>query len=131
MTKTPTINSICSKQIPDGPEYAKARFYFWATALARRGSGENQYLHRTWPCMSYGAQASMNGFGSPNAQEQAIKAYRSVLDNYFGSVTFFTTCDFLPCPPNPETFYSIIVSDLTGQELFNPPARFFYTLSQQ
>ena len=29
--------------IPAGPTGAKARFYFWATALARRPSGENQF----------------------------------------------------------------------------------------
>ena len=29
--------------IPPGPTGAKARFYFWATALARRPSGENQF----------------------------------------------------------------------------------------
>ncbi|MGB5717030.1 MAG: hypothetical protein WBN81_08040 [Gammaproteobacteria bacterium] len=109
--------------IPPEPEYALSRFYFWATALARRSSGENQYytaraLYELW---SYSVD---EGFGSQNAQNQAIRAYRAVLDYYFGSVTFFSTCDFLPCPPNPETFYSIIVSDLTGQELYNPPTGF-------
>ena len=29
--------------IPAGPSGAKARFYLWATALARRASGENQW----------------------------------------------------------------------------------------
>jgi len=110
-------------ELPQGPEGAKSRFYFWATALAKRSSGENQYytaraLYELW---SAGVD---QGFGSPNAQTQAIRAYRSVLDNYFGSVTFFSTCDFLPCPPNPETFYSVITSDLTGQELFTPPPGF-------
>ena len=32
-----------ANQIPAGPTGAKARFYLWATALARRASGENQY----------------------------------------------------------------------------------------
>ena len=108
--------------IPPGPEYAISRFYFWATALARRSSGENQYytaraLYELW------SEGVANGFGSPNAQAQAIKAYRSVLNNYFGSVTFFSACDFLPCPP-PEVFYSVITSDLTGQELYDPPPGF-------
>jgi hypothetical protein len=107
--------------IPPGPEYAISRFYFWATALARRASGENQYntavaLHELWS-----AGVINQDFGSPNAQTQAIKAYRAVLENFFGSVTFFSTCDFLnPSPPQPELFYSVIVSDLTGGNLVDP-----------
>ena len=106
--------------IPPGPEYAISRFYFWATALARRSSGENQYftavaLHELY---TYGVA---EGFGSPNAQNQAIRAYRAVLDYYFGSVTFYSTCDFLnPSPPEPELFYSVIVSDMAGVNLVDP-----------
>ena len=110
--------------IPPGPEYALSRFYFWATALARRSSGENQYYTARALYELWSAGVAADGFGSPNAQAQAIKAYRSVLNNYFGSVTFYTTCDFLPCPPNPEVVYSVITSDLTGQELYNPPPGF-------
>ncbi len=105
--------------IPPGPEYAISRFYFWATALARRPSGENQYytavaLHELY------TSGVAEGFGSVNAQNQAIRAYRAVLDYFFGSVTFYSTCDFLPSPPNPELFYSVIVSDLTGANLVDP-----------
>ena len=74
--------------IPIGPTGEKARFYFWATALAYRQSGENQY---------YTALALHEVFNAnSNAREQdelirehALKAYRSVLDNFFGSVTVF------------------------------------------
>jgi hypothetical protein len=69
--------------IPAGPTGAKARFYFWATALARRPSGENQW---------YTARALHELFDAnrdPLIQQQALRAYRSVLDNFFGSVTFF------------------------------------------
>ncbi|MDJ0910014.1 MAG: hypothetical protein QNI99_12530 [Woeseiaceae bacterium] len=70
--------------IPPGPEGAKARFYLWATALARSPSGENQWytaraLHELW-----------DANGDELIRDQAIRAYRSVLDNFFGSVTFFT-----------------------------------------
>jgi len=112
--------------IPPGPEYAISRFYFWATALAKRTSGENQYFTAVALHELYTAGVNQ-GFGSPNAQNQAIRAYRSVLDNFFGSVTFFSTCDFLnPSPPEPELFYSVIVSDMTGGNLVapdpNPPS---------
>jgi len=40
-------------------------------------------LHELWD-----AQVA-DGFGDPIIQEQALRAYRSVLDNFFGSVTFF------------------------------------------
>lgn len=69
--------------IPPGPTGAKARFYLWATALARFPSGENQW---------YTAQALHELFDA-NSDElirnQALKAYRSVLDNFFGSITVF------------------------------------------
>lgn len=74
--------------IPDGPTGAKARFYFWATALARRQSGENQFytaraLHELFDANSIGDDTD------EIAREQALKAYRSVLDNFFGGVLVF------------------------------------------
>ena len=77
--------------IPPGPSGAKARFYFWATALARRPSGVNQYytalaLHELF-------DANSNQLSQDNlVRAQALKAYRSVLDNYFNSVVVFTCC---------------------------------------
>jgi hypothetical protein len=72
-----------ANNIPAGPTGAKARFYLWATALARRPSGENQW---------YTARALHELYHynfDPLIREQALRAYRSVLDNFFGSVTFF------------------------------------------
>ena len=82
--------------IPKGRTGAKARYYFWATALARRASGENQFytalaLHELW-----------NYNGDPIIQAQALKAYRSVLDNFFGSVTVFTCCEDVRPPDDPR-----------------------------
>ena len=74
--------------IPVGPSGAKAAFYLWATALAYRQSGENQYytalaLHELF-------DANSNEESKDELiREQAKKAYRSVLDNFFGSVTIF------------------------------------------
>ncbi len=77
--------------IPAGPTGAKARFYFWATALARRQSGENQFytalaLHELFDANSN--QLSQDEL----IREQALKAYKSLLDNFFGSVTVFECC---------------------------------------
>ncbi len=76
-----------NEQIPAGPTGAKARFYLWATALARSPSGENQWytaraLHELWD--------ANDDISNIQIRDQALKAYRSVLDNFFGSVTFFT-----------------------------------------
>ena len=78
---------LLANQIPPGPEGAKARYYFWATALARRASGENQFftasaLHELW---------SLNS--DSIIREQALRAYRSVLDYFYGSVFFFSCCE--------------------------------------
>src|SRR5210317_2061406 len=67
--------------IPEGPSGAKARFYLWATALARRPSGENQWytakaLHELY-------DANSNVLSTDElVRAQALKAYKSVLDNF-------------------------------------------------
>jgi hypothetical protein len=74
--------------IPPGPSGAKARFYLWATALARRSNGENQWY--TANALYELFDANSNPVSKDEiVRAQALKAYRSVLDNYFGSVTFF------------------------------------------
>ena len=75
-----------ANDIPAGPTGAKARFYLWATALARFPSGENQW---------YTARALHELFDAnsdPLIQDQALKAYRSIWDNFWGSVTVFECC---------------------------------------
>jgi len=82
--------------LPPGPSGAKARFYLWATALARRPSGENQYY--TAKALHELFDANSNVLSTDElAREQALKAYKSVLDNFWGSVTFFE-CDL--CAPD-------------------------------
>jgi hypothetical protein len=103
--------------LPPGPTGAKARFYFWATALARRPSGENQWytaraLHELF-------DANSNVLSTDElVREQALKAYRSVLDNFWGSVTFFE-CEL--CPP--DEFGDLIkfpaqLNEEVGDDLF-------------
>ncbi|MDX2412928.1 MAG: hypothetical protein QNK16_11255 [Woeseiaceae bacterium] len=103
--------------LPPGPAGAKARFYLWATALARRPSGENQYytaraLHELF-------NANSNVLSTDElAREQALKAYKSVLDNFWGSVTFFE-CEL--CAP--DEFGDLIkfpaqLNEEVGDDLF-------------
>jgi hypothetical protein len=101
--------------IPAGRIGAKARFYFWATALARRASGENQFytavaLHELW-----------NYNSDPIVQEQALKAYRSVLDNFFGSVTVFTCCPALSPTGTPIPF-PVGLNELTADNVYRTDA---------
>jgi len=82
--------------LPPGPPGAKARFYLWATALARRPSGENQYY--TAKALHELFDANSNVLSTDElVREQALKAYKSVLDNFWGSVTFFE-CEL--CAPD-------------------------------
>ena len=103
-----------ANQIPAGPTGAKARFYLWATALARFPSGENQWytaraLHELW-----------DAAGDPIIQAQALKAYRSVLDNFFGSVTFFECCGGVSFPAT--------LNELTADSLYRPESTGFEPL---
>lgn len=98
-----------ANRIPAGPTGAKARFYLWATALARSPSGENQWytaqaLHELW-------DAALD----PLIRDQALKAYRSVLDNFYGSSTFF---EF-----GPET-----LNELTADNLYRFESTFWEPL---
>ena len=102
--------------IPAGPTGAKARFYFWATALAQRQSGENQFytalaLHELW---------DLNR--DPLIQAQALKAYRSVLDNFFGSVTVFTCCPAVSPDGLTPVPFPVGLNELTADNLYRTDA---------
>ena len=112
--------------IPPGPTGAKARFYFWATALARRPSGENQFyaalaLHELFDANSNVASKD------ELVREQALKAYRSVLDNFFGSVTVFTCCPAASPDGEPVPF-PVPLNELTADNLFRTDATGFLRL---
>ncbi|MGI9270545.1 MAG: hypothetical protein ACR2QT_02125 [Woeseiaceae bacterium] len=112
--------------IPAGPTGAKARFYFWATALARRPSGENQFytalaLHELF-------DANSNVLSKDElARAQALKAYNSMLDNFFGSVTVFTCCPAASPTGEPVPF-SIPLNELTADNLYRTDATGFLRL---
>lgn len=89
---------------------AKARFYLWATAQAMSPRGENQF---------YVAQALQEMYGesaSELARTQSLRAYRSALDNYFYSVTFFEAT----WVGGDEIFYPFPVRKLVGQNMHSP-----------
>ena len=112
--------------IPPGPQGAKARFYFWATALARRPSGENQYytalaLHELF-------DANSNVLEQDElVREQALRAYRSLLENFFGSVTVFTCCPAASPDGEPVPF-PVGLNELTADALYRTDATGFRRL---
>lgn len=101
--------------LPAGRTGAKARFYLWATALANRQSGENQYytalaLHELY-----------NYNEDPVIQSQALRAYRSVFDNFFGSATFFECCANVDPDGNPVPF-PVPLNELTADNIYRTDA---------
>jgi hypothetical protein len=122
LTKFDLVN-----EIPEGPEGAKQRFYLWATALARRASGENQYytalaLHEVFTAQRDRAALidpdNPEASGDPIIREQALKAYRSTWDNFLGSVTVFTCCgEFFPDPDRGDTEFAFPINELVLEKL--------------
>ncbi|MEM7283034.1 MAG: hypothetical protein AAF438_15560, partial [Pseudomonadota bacterium] len=103
-----------ANEIPAGPTGAKARFYFWATALARRPSGENQWFTARALHELFDANSNII-FEDELVRAQALNAYRSVLDNFFGSVTFFTFGGVaFPAPLNEQVARDLFFDDETG-----------------
>lgn len=91
---------------------AKARYYLWATAQAMSPRGENQFN------VAAALHEMFTQSGSVLAREQAIRAYRSVLDNYFNSATFFG-----PFVVNGEdVFIPGPVRKLVGENMHAPTA---------
>lgn len=110
--------------IPAGPTGAKARFYLWATALARFPSGENQYftalaLHELFDANS---TAINDEIGSVDelTRAQALKAYKSVLDNFFGSIAVRTCRVVDGCDP-PVNFF-ITLNERVADNLYRTEA---------
>jgi len=107
--------------IPKGPTGAKARFYLWATALAYRQSGENQYytalaLHELFDANS----TAIGDQGSEDEliREHAKKAYRSVLDNFFGSVTVFNCFECGPISDGEFPQYAVPLNERVADHLY-------------
>lgn len=106
------INDDNKFALNDAAPSAKARFYLWATAQAMSPRGENQFF------VGQALQQMFGESGSELARSHALRAYRSVLDNYFYSATFFEA-DFLP---GDDIFFPFPVRKLVGQNMVSPAA---------
>jgi hypothetical protein len=98
---------------------AKCKFYLWATALARVPTGENQFNTASSLHELYTESSGTNEL----VREQAIKAYRSVLDNFYDSNTYWTA-DWLPDEPA----YAVLLRDQVGMRLYDPSGDGLLTL---
>ncbi len=114
-------------QIPAGPAGAKSRFYLFATALARRQSGENQWLTARALHELFDAN-STSQFKDELIRAQALKAYRSVLDNFFGSVIFFECCANISVSGNDPVAFSVPLNELTADDIYRTAATGFMRL---
>lgn len=98
--------------LSDDAPSMKAKYYVWATALAKGVGlqGENQYF------TAFYLHAVYAETGSPTTREQALKAYRSLLDNYFLGVTFdkyeVATCE--------DVKVAAALKDRVGENLYAP-----------
>jgi hypothetical protein len=95
--------------LADGCPGAKSLFYLWATALAKGPSGENQYY------TAHSLHQLYTEGGSENAKEQAKKAYRALLDNFFDSYTWYNAWWI-----DEDTYYPVLIRDLVAQNLIEP-----------
>jgi hypothetical protein len=94
------VNDVTKFDLYNTSPSAKSDYYIWATALARSSTGENQY----YTALSLHDLFSQGG--SQVAREQAKRAYRSQLDNFFDSVTFFLGSPTLDLIPDQDFTYS-------------------------
>ena len=69
----------------DAAPSAKARFYLWGTLQAMSPSGENQY----YTALNLKTMWEETGKTSDLAKEHSLRAFRSVIDNYYNGFTFF------------------------------------------
>jgi len=93
---------------PDGAVSPKGLVYYWATVQARAPNGENQLF------TAQALYALSNKSCSKLIQDQAQRAYRSVMDNYLTAVTFFSTGDFGLFP---EVFYPFPVRTVSANDM--------------
>jgi hypothetical protein len=107
------INMVNVWEFNDNSPSAKAKFYLWATILARIPYGEHQFM----TAQALHELYTFSPGGSENAKEQAKKAYRATLDHFFDSVTWWKA-DWL----NEETYYAVLLREEAGKYLYNPSA---------
>jgi len=106
------VNDDTKFTLNDAAPSAKARYYLWATAQAMSPRGENQFY------VAVALHEMFSESGSELARTQALRAYRSVLDNYFNSVTFFKAT----WVGGNDIFYPYPVRKLVAQNMLSPSA---------
>ena len=112
--------------IPEGPTGAKARFYLWATALARFPSGENQYYTALHLHELFDANSNVLSVDE-QTREQALKAYRSTLDNFFGGVTLFQCQECGPISDSDFPLLPVPTNERVADHLFRTESTDFVT----
>jgi hypothetical protein len=113
-----TITETNKFTLSTGAPSAKSRFYLWATVMAQSPSGENQFY------VASSLHELYTEGRSNNARTQAIKAYRSVLNNFIGSLTYWKADwlkDTLPT-------YAVPLKDWTGMRVYDPRSDNLLTL---
>ncbi len=106
--------------LPQGASGAKARFYLWATALARRQTGENQWYTARALHELYSANSN-RVFEDTLIKEHTKRAYRSVLDNFWGQITVFKIGEvFIPNQLNEQVGRDVYFPDETGFRPLTP-----------
>lgn len=106
------VNDDTKFTLNDAAPSAKARYYLWATAQAMSPRGENQFY------VAVALHQMFSESGSELARTQALRAYRSVLDNYFNSVTFFEAT----WVGGDDIFFPFPVRKLVAQNMTSPAA---------
>jgi hypothetical protein len=91
---------------------AQSEYYLWATALARTPAPEFQFL------VAEALHKLYTEGQDPLVRDQAIRAYRSSLDNFFDG-EFFFAADFLDGSP----LIGIAIKNLVAENLANSFAR--------
>jgi hypothetical protein len=87
---------------------ALSAFYLWATGLARTSNPDFQFL------VAQSLHALYTEGGDPLAKEQAIKAYRQSLDEFYDA-TFYFAADYLTGEP----LVGLSVKNLIAENLAN------------
>ena len=87
---------------------ALSQYYLWATALANQGAPEFQFL------VAQSLHALYTEGGDPLARAQAIRAYRSCLDEFYDG-QFYFAADYLTGEP----LVGIAIKNLIAENLAN------------
>jgi hypothetical protein len=104
-------------EMAEGLPSALSAYYLWATALARQPAPEFQFL------VAQSLHALYTEGQDPLARDQAIRAYRMALDEFFDG-QFYFAADYLTGEP----LVGLAIKDLVAENLANSFERGFLPL---